>query len=241
MTRNKNLDIVVEETIDFLESLHGTKKMIKFKRKENCYSCKGSGASLGTKAKTCWTCSGKGAIQFRNGPEIKEEICKKCNGKGVEIKSKCGACKGEGNIVQLKQEEVEIPGYVKEGAELVIKDKGNFCEKSHRKGNLIIKVKVQESKIFHRKGPHIFTAIELSFAEGMVGSKTNIETIWGQRKVTFKGLTKPEHLMTLPRHGVFNYEKKVYGNHYVRARLVPPKILTPEMEALYKELGNLGM
>mgnify|MGYP001800605662 CR=1 FL=1 len=241
VSRNKNLDIQHTETISFVDSLHGCKKTIKIKQKETCYSCKGSGASLGTKPKLCWTCNGKGKVQYRKGPQIVENECDKCKGKGVEIKSKCGACSGEGMIFKEREEMVDLPGYLKSGAEIVFSGRGHTCEKTKKKGNLILQINVEESEIFERKGPHIFSEIEISFAEGMVGSSLLIETIWGRRKVNFKGLTKTNHLMTLPKYGIYNYEKKTYGNHYVNAKLVCPKLLTPEMEQLYKELDTLGM
>jgi DnaJ-class molecular chaperone len=136
---------------------------------------------------------------------------------------------------------VELPGYLKSGAEIVFHGKGHFCERLKRKGNLLVNVEVEKSDTFERKGQHIFSNIEISFAEGMVGSSLTIETIWGKRKVNFKGLTKTSHLMTLPKYGVYNYEKKTYGNHYVNAKLVCPPTLTPEMEKLYMELSALGM
>lgn len=189
----------------------------------------------------CWTCNGKGVLQYRNGPEIGEDECHKCNGKGKEIKSKCGACKGEGTLLKQVEEVVEFPGYLKGGGELVFRERGNLCDRSKRKGNLIVQVEVEESSLFERKGPHIFSEIEISFAQGIIGSSATIETIWGRRKVSFKGLSKTTHLMTLPNYGVYNYEKKSYGNHYVQAKMVAPSLLTPEMEELYRELGELGM
>lgn len=232
---------MITQRIDFLESLHGCQKTLTIQRKENCYSCKGSGASLGTQAKICWTCNGKGVLQYRNGPEIGESECQKCNGKGKEIKSKCGACEGEGTLLRDVEELIELPSYLKDGGEVVFRDRGNLCERSKRKGNLIVRIEVEDSSLFKRKGAHIFSEIEITFAEGIVGSRATIETIWGSRKVSFKGLNKMSHLMTLPNYGVYNYEKKTYGNHYVEAKLVAPKKLTPEMEELYKELGDLGM
>jgi len=144
-------------------------------------------------------------------------------------------------IIKAREEEMDFPGYLKDGGEIVFKGKGHLCEKTNRKGNLIIDIEVEPSDIFERKGPHIFSEIELSFAEGILGSSTTIETIWGKRKVNFKGLKKVDHLMTLPKYGVYNYEKKAYGNHYIHAKLVPPKTITSEMENLYKELSTLGM
>lgn len=227
--------------MDFLEALHGCEKTLLVRRKEVCGSCKGGGASLGTQAKTCWTCSGKGVLQYRNGPQIGEEECHKCNGKGREIKSKCGACEGEGTVWSEAEEEVKLPGYLKDGAEVVLRDRGHVCERSRRRGSLVLRVSVAPSAFFERRGPHIFSEIQVSFAQGILGSSASIETIWGRRKVKIRGINKASHLMTLPRYGVFNYETKAYGNHYVEAKLVPPAKLTPEMEALYRELEALGM
>jgi molecular chaperone DnaJ len=196
---------------------------------------------LGTQPKPCWTCNGKGKVQYRKGPEIRENECEKCEATGKIIKSKCGACKGKGTIMKISTEEIDIPGYLKNGGEITFKGKGHLCPKTNKKGNLILEIEVEESEIFERKGAHIFSEIEISFAEGIIGSSTTIDTIWGRRKVNFKGLKKVDHLMTLPKYGVYNYEKKVYGNHYIHAKLVPPKELTREMEELYEELKSLGM
>ena len=196
---------------------------------------------MGTQPKPCWTCNGKGKVQYRKGPEIREDECQKCQGDGKIIKSKCGACQGQGSILKKAKEEIEIPGYLKNGGEIIFKNKGHVCEKTKQRGSLILEIEVEESELFERKGAHIFSEIEVSFAEGIMGSSTVIETIWGKRKVNFQGLKKVDHLMTLPKYGVYNYQKKEYGNHYIHAKLVPPKELTSEMEELYRELSGLGM
>lgn len=189
----------------------------------------------------CWTCHGKGKETFRHGPRIEENDCGNCNGTGRQIKNKCGNCKGSGVVKENVTKDVQIASHVKEGFEIIQENEGHCNSMSRKKGKLIIKLNVEKSEEFERKGPHIFSEVEMTYAQALMGGSFRVNTIWGAKKITIKGISKSEELLTLPNYGIFNHHKNTYGNQYVKAKMAPPKKLTDEMKKLYEELRESGL
>jgi molecular chaperone DnaJ len=51
--------------IDFMESIKGSTKSIKFEKKGTCPTCNGSKSKPGTSPARCSACGGKGTVNFR--------------------------------------------------------------------------------------------------------------------------------------------------------------------------------
>ena len=62
------------------EILNGCKKKIKYKRREVCPNCNGSGLTENSKKKTCKTCGGTGTIYSSNGFMSMHQTCPTCGG-----------------------------------------------------------------------------------------------------------------------------------------------------------------
>ena len=63
--RGSNISINIE--IDFMEAINGATKKIKFNRKDNCGTCKGTKSKPGTSKKNCNSCNGRGKIIYKEG------------------------------------------------------------------------------------------------------------------------------------------------------------------------------
>lgn len=194
--QQKQLDIELPLKISFIESLHGCSKEINIQKKVNCSLCKGSKAAYGSSPKNCWSCSGKGFVNYRDGPRLKEKKCDKCDGKGEYIKHKCNGCEGRGYQNKLVQQRITVPERVLTGYEIEVPDGGNLCMKTGAKGKLRVVVEVEENENFERKGSHIFSEIDVTYAQAVLGGSSPIETIWGTKKITFKPINSLKPRMT---------------------------------------------
>ena len=86
----KGANIRTSVRLTFMEAVFGCKKEIELNVKEECKSCRGSGAKAGTSPETCSTCGGRGQVQrTRNsafGMMRSVEVCPDCRGTGKVIK-----------------------------------------------------------------------------------------------------------------------------------------------------------
>lgn len=151
--------------INFIESINGCKKTIKYSRKCQCNICKGTKCRPGTNPTKCYTCGGKGNINYRDGFENVETICEKCEGFGKIIKFPCNNCKGNGFVEQQIEEIVEVPIGVASGQILRKEEKGDHGENFGKKGDLYIKVFVEPDEYFHRDGNDIYTHCSLTISQ----------------------------------------------------------------------------
>ena len=237
----KRMDIELPLKISFVESLHGVCKDINIQKITNCSLCKGSRAAYGSSPANCWSCSGKGFVNFRDGPRIKEKKCEKCEGKGQSVKHKCNGCGGSGTQNRMVTETIEIPERVLSGFEVELPERGNVCTESGKRGKLRVTVEVEESEVFERKGSHIFSELEVTYAQAALGASSPIETIWGTKKITYKSINTQKPRMTLKDFGLYNPKSGKYGNHYVFIKMCPPVQVSEPMLDLYKKLKALDM
>ena len=83
--------------ITFEEAVFGCEKEIELNVKEECKTCKGSGAKPGTSPVTCTKCGGKGQVVFSQqsffGTVRNVQTCPDCQGTGKVIKDKCPDCR----------------------------------------------------------------------------------------------------------------------------------------------------
>ena len=78
--------------MDFMESVNGCNKEIKYKKNVKCKSCNGSRSEKNSKGVRCYTCGGDGMLKYLHEEELQE--CNRCEGYGVVIKHKCADCQG---------------------------------------------------------------------------------------------------------------------------------------------------
>ena len=117
-------DVRCSVTLDLHEAAKGATKEIRYRRREVCHTCGGSGAKPGTKPETCKFCGGKGRIQQSHGIFSMQTTCPKCGGTGVVIKDPCVDCRGTGLTPAEVKREIRIPAGVDSGARLRLAGEG---------------------------------------------------------------------------------------------------------------------
>lgn len=172
--QGEHIQIVVSMTLD--EVLKGCVKEVVYNRREQCDTCKGTGAKV---KRTCSQCNGQGGITHQQGPMVIQTTCPVCKGTGEEIQEKCEDCKGLGlTSKKEKTTSIKIPAGVVSGMQLFFQGEGEAPKGKGISGNLYILVKVEDHEFFDRgQNGDLLCKIPVSYTQLVFGSKISIPTL----------------------------------------------------------------
>jgi len=234
-------DIQAILTISFEDAVFGVDRDIDLRKNVVCDVCKGSGAKPGAKIETCKTCGGAGKIRKIQrtilGNMQTEVICPDCNGEGKTYSEKCSQCHGAGIENKNIKLTVKIPAGINNGESIRLTGQGEAGEKGASSGDLYLKMRVAESKKFHREGYNITTKKEISFTQAALGDKIEIETIHGNVNLKIPEGTQSGTIFKLRSKGVKELSGRGHGDHLVEVIVKTPKNLNKKQKTLLKELG----
>ena len=234
--RGANVHATVRLT--FEEAIFGCKKKITIDYKEECETCKGSGAKPGTSPETCPTCKGQGKIvkmsQTMFGTMQNVQTCPTCHGSGKVVKEKCTSCNGTGYKRIRKSFEVSIPAGIDNGLSVRMPHGGEPGVNGGERGDLLVECIVSPHSIFKRQDTNIFSTVPISFATAALGGPIRIKTVDGEVEYTVKAGTQTDTRVRLSGKGVPSLRNpKVRGDHYVTLVVeVPTKLNAKQREAL---------
>ena len=234
--RGANVRATVRLT--FEEAIFGCKKKITIDYKEECETCKGSGAKPGTSPETCPTCKGQGKIvkmsQTMFGTVQNVQTCPTCHGSGKVVKEKCTSCNGTGYKRIRKSFEVSIPAGIDNGLSVRMPHGGEPGVNGGERGDLLVECIVSPHPIFKRQDTNIFSTVPISFATAALGGTIRIKTVDGEVEYTVKAGTQTDTRVRLAGKGVPSLRNpKVRGDHYVTLVVeVPTKLNAKQREAL---------
>ena len=234
--RGANVRATVRLT--FEEAIFGCKKKITIDYKEECETCKGSGAKPGTSPETCPTCKGQGKIvkmsQTMFGTVQNVQTCPTCHGRGKVVKEKCTSCNGTGYKRIRKSFEVSIPAGIDNGLSVRMPHGGEPGVNGGERGDLLVECIVSPHPIFKRQDTNIFSTVPISFATAALGGTIRIKTVDGEVEYTVKAGTQTDTRVRLSGKGVPSLRNpKMRGDHYVTLVVeVPTKLNAKQREAL---------
>ena len=238
-------DIRVDIELDFEEAVFGVEKEIKIDHLEVCETCNGSGNEPGSQAQTCPTCGGSGRVQQVTntimGQFTQISTCPHCGGSGKKITNPCKVCKGAGKVEKEKTINVKIPKGVDSGAKIRVAQEGDAGKNGGPNGDLYIVLHVKEHFYYKREKFDIYTELDLSVPQAVLGDEINIQTLDGDRKITVPQGIETGKVITLKDAGVpYLNNPSRRGNHYIVLNIKTPKILTDEERKLYARLYELS-
>jgi curved DNA-binding protein len=134
---------------------------------------------------------------------------------------------------------VKIPVGIEDGKRLKLKGKGQPGP-GGRKGNLYLKIKINEPEGIERKGKDIVQTTDLPVHKAALGGTLTVETLEGKVKLNIPENTQNGKMFRLAGRGVpeFNNPTK-RGNYYVKVSLHLPDKLSQEEKDLYKKLSEI--
>jgi molecular chaperone DnaJ len=239
----KGANVRTSVRITFQESVTGVDKELELNLKEECPTCRGTGAKPGTSTETCSKCGGKGQVVYTQqslfGMVRNVQTCPECRGTGKIIKEKCADCYGSGYVTKKKNIQVTIPAGIDNGQSIRIRDKGEPGTNGGERGDLLVEVNVSRHPIFQRQDYDIYSTAPISFAQAAIGGDVRISTVDGDVIYTVKPGTQTDTKVRLRGKGVPTLRnKQVRGDHYVTLVVQVPTKLTNEQKELLQKFDD---
>ena len=237
-------DLRLDIEIDFEEAVFGTNKEIKFDHLENCPECNGTGAEKGTQPVTCPTCHGTGQVQQVTrtplGSIAQIVTCPDCHGTGKKITSPCKACKGAGKVTREKKIEIKIPAGVDNLSKIRVSGEGDAGTNGGRAGDLFVVLHVKPSKYFKRDGNEVYSKLDISPAQAVLGDEVVIKTLDGEQKIQIAPGVQSGNTVKIKNAGVpYLSRPSQRGDHIVIISVKTPTGISEEEKQLYKKLYEL--
>lgn len=241
----KGADLETSINLKFEEAVFGVEKEITINKHENCSTCGGSGAKVGTSPKTCDKCHGAGVVaQTANtafGAFTTQKTCDKCGGKGKIIESPCPTCHGVGKIREKKKISVKVPAGVDTGNVMPLRGQGEPGTNGGPNGDLYVNIRVAPSDTFQRRDNDIYIEEHVSFAQAVLGVELNVPTVDGDVSYKVPAGTQSHTTFRLKGKGVPNVRGYGRGDQYVKVIVdIPKKINEKQKEALLEYVEAAG-
>ena len=209
-----------------------------------CPDCNGSGAQKGTSKKACPHCQGSGQIKnitrtpLGNFAQI--TTCPNCHGSGQVVEHPCETCSGRGFVNKERKIEVKIPAGVDNMSKMRIAGEGDCGINGGPNGDLFVVIYVESSKYFKRDGINVFTELEISPAQAVMGDSVVIKTVDGEKEIQIPAGAQHDSIIKVKGAGIPVISKPSQrGDHIVILKVKIPKNLSEEERALYRQLYEL--
>ncbi len=240
----KGANIRTSVRLTFMEAVFGCKKEIELNVKDECKSCKGSGAKAGTSPETCSTCGGKGqVVRSRNsafGLMRSVEVCPDCRGTGKIIVDKCPDCRGTGYISIKKRYSVDFPAGIDNGQAVSLAELGDPGTNGGPRGDVRVEAIVERHPIFQRDGFDIYSLVPISYAIAALGGSVLVDTVDGKVIYDVKAGTQTDTRVRLKGKGVPSWRNKNQrGDHYITLVVETPEKMSSEAKELLRKFDEL--
>ncbi len=231
-TRGNDLSLTLQ--VSFEESISGTKKTIALNKPETCQVCSGTGAEPGSGQQTCPQCGGRGTISTAQGAFSVSRPCPRCLGRGVTPGQACRVCNGAGQTKVKKKIAIKIPAGIENGGRIRLRSLGNPGRSGGQNGDLIITVAVKKHQQFERKGQNIYTKVDISYPQAVLGCKVPVKTLTKTINISIPPGTK--HGTKLRLKGMGLAVNGTRGDQYVEVNIIIPKKVSDKQKKILKEL-----
>ena len=146
-----------------------------------------------------------------------------------------------GRVPQEKELEVSIPAGVDNGMRLRLRGEGERGKRGGPSGDLDVVIHVLDHERFQRDGADVHEMLYLTYAQMVLGTEKEIDTLHGKEKVKVAAGTQPGHETRLRGKGIPQLGAERRGDHIVHLMLkVPkPKELDSDRLALLHKLAEL--
>lgn len=248
VTEHVGDNIEVLKSIKFKDAIFGTKIDVNYKAVDSCHTCSGSGLKVGKKKSTCPTCHGTGQSTHIIGGFQMASTCNTCHGTGVSIKKsdQCSNCHGAGVEEVPRSTSVDLPSGIADGSRVRIQGAGDapfITQDAHnksRKGDLIVRVNVQNDEVFQRSNSKIILNFDILTTTAALGGEIVVPTIDGQNiKLKVRPGVQNGKKLTIPEKGVpINRNMNNRGDMEVILNVKTLVPQTPVQTALFEALAD---
>ena len=198
------------------------------------------GSAGGAAPASCSVCAGQGQIRFTQGFFTVARTCPQCGGEGQVVQDPCKSCRGEGRVERERTLEVKIPPGVDSGTRLRLAGEGEHGRRGGPTGDLYVDVRVEPHARFHREGIDVLSEIELSFAQAVLGTEIDVETLHGGVSLEIPPGTAQGKSFRIRGKGVPRLDGRGVGDHVavVKVEVPHPRELSDEQLDLLRQLAE---
>ena len=237
-------DLRLDIEIDFKQAVFGCEKEIKFDHLENCPECGGTGAEKGSQPITCPTCHGTGQVKHITrtplGSFAQITTCPDCQGRGQKISQPCKACKGHGKVQKEKKINIKIPAGVDNMSKIRVAREGDAGTNGGPNGDLYVVLHVKPSNDFKREGNDVYSRLDISPAQAVLGDEIVVKTLDGEQKITVHAGVQSGNSIKIKGAGIpYIQRPSQRGDHIVVVAVKTPVKISDEEKTLYKKLYEL--
>jgi molecular chaperone DnaJ len=198
-----------------------------------CHVCAGTGAEPGTAPRTCPECNGSGVVSDSHGLFALSQPCPRCRGNGVVVDTPCTNCRGTGRERVTKRYAVKIPAGAKDGTRVRLKGKGEPGRGGGPSGDLFVRVEVEASELYERRGADLVLDVPVTYPEAALGATVEIPTPDGPVALKVPAGTESGKLLRVKGRGAPKLKGGGRGDLLARVKVtVPGKLTKAEKEAL---------
>lgn len=234
-------DLRYELLLTLEEAAFGIERPLEIPRLEGCETCSGSGSSGGAPPTPCQACGGRGQVRFSQGLFTVARTCPQCAGEGQVIQDPCSDCRGSGRVEERRSIEVKIPAGVDTGTRLRLTGEGEHGRRQGPAGDLYVDIVVSSHETFHREGAHVLSELRVSYAQAVLGTAVEVETLHGTESLDVPPGTAHGAQFELKRKGIERLNGGGRGHHVVQVAVdVPhPRDLSDDQVEHLRALAEL--
>ncbi len=237
--RGADLKYAMDITLE--QAANGFDTEIRVPSWENCEVCKGSGAKVGTKPKTCHTCGGAGAVRMQQGFFSVQQTCPTCHGNGKEIADPCVSCDGVGRTRRNKTLQVKIPAGIDDSMRIRSSGNGEPGINGGPSGDLFVEIHIKEHKIFQRDNDDLHCELTIPFTSAALGGDIQVPTLNGKAEISIPEGTQSGKTFRLRGKGIKGVRASYPGDLYCHVVVETPVRLTDEQKSLLRKFeASLG-
>jgi molecular chaperone DnaJ len=234
----RGADLRADLTLEFEEAVFGKKTEIRFRRYEQCETCRGSGITPGKTATTCSACHGRGQLRYQQGFFTVARTCHHCSGTGQVIFDPCRACQGQGRTLREHTKEINVPAGVEDSTRIRYQDEGEAGINGGPAGDLYVVLNVKNHEFFEREGTNLHCVIPISFPQAALGAELPIPTLEGNHTLKVPAGTQSGDELRLKGKGVPVLQGRGRGDIVVTMVVHTPTRLTKRQKELLDELAG---
>lgn len=134
---------------------------------------------------------------------------------------------------------VTIPQGIRNGEKIRLIGLGRQGENGGKNGDLLIKIKIEDTKKFKLTGQDIYTDLFLTPWEAALGTRANVESLDGETKVYIPQGIQSGEKIRIPNKG-YKASKDTRGDLVAEIKIVVPKQLTDKEKEIYKQLSEVS-
>jgi molecular chaperone DnaJ len=226
-------DTEVEVEVNIKEAAFGAEREVNVQIIKECSVCDGVG---GTQTRQCGTCGGVGAVRTVResllGQMVSTQSCPTCGGRGRIIEVVCDNCRGSGRVSEVERRRIQIPPGIEDGMRIRVPGAGHAGERGAPRGDLYIKVRVEEDSELMRDGDDLIHRMRINFVEAALGVEARVPTLEGESVVRVESGTQPGTTLTLRGEGMPRLRRRGRGDLKVVVDVMVPTRLTGEQREL---------